>query len=141
MSACFHANNVTCDNCRGMRFNLTTPSGVSSDNITLVVGEGLRFRPEDALRITDESVLALRQKLSEVERERDEARGIEAALLEQRETLREHLARADERWTEVKEERDRWKKLVIQVRDWAAERGDIGQGFVNTVDEMLKDEP
>ena len=39
----------------------------------------------------------------------------------------------------LRKERDRWKKLAMQVRDWAAERGDIGQGFVNTVDEMLKE--
>jgi hypothetical protein len=50
-----------------------------------------------------------------------------------------HLEQQERRKAE--KERDRWKKLAVQVRDWAAERGDIGQGFVNTVDEMLKEKP
>lgn len=80
MSACFHINGVVCDNCRNYTYQ-GYPNNVNTA-VFISVGDGLRARPEDAIHITDESLLALRQKLAKAESDRNEARELLAVIFD-----------------------------------------------------------
>ena len=80
MSACFHISGVVCDNCREYVRQIN-PNDINKA-VFISVGEGLSMRPEDAICITDESLLALRQKLAKAESDRDEARELLATIFD-----------------------------------------------------------